>query len=191
MATLSKNGKKLGRPEIPYEPEVGDAICELLATTSKGLKQALDDVNAKLPADKPKLSLISIYRWIERNEPFREQYARARELQAQILHDHAQHEAETTRPAILRRKGKRDGKDFEESSVSDNVQRSRLIVDTELKRASQLWPKRFGEPGKNSGDGDAPVKIQIELVGAAPKRAPKPPPEFCLTPEILQLPKGD
>lgn len=197
MATLSKNGKRLGRPAKPYDPRVGDRICQLLATTTIGLEDALEqavaEVNKQLPADgKVSLGLTTIYWWLEDNPPFAEQYARARERQAGILHDRAQKEAETERTAILKRKGKRGGKDFEEVGVSDNVQRSRLIVDTMLKRAGQLNPKKYGDPGKNSGDNDAPVKIQVEIVGVPQAgRKLKPPPEFVLTPEVRQLPSGD
>jgi hypothetical protein len=186
--TAEPEKKATGRPLIPYDSAVGDAICELLSTTDMGLEEVLEKVKGEFERVP---SLGTIWRWLEREESFARMYARARELQATVIFDRAGRIARTANIAQTKKVGTRNGKKFVELSEGDNVQRSALDVQTSLKRAGSLNPKKYSEKLLNSGDGDAPVKIQIELVGAAPKRAPKPPPEFCLTPEIRQLPSGD
>jgi hypothetical protein len=171
MAKLT--GKPNGRPPIPYNPEIGDRICEILATTTLGLEAALEDVNETF-ATEELVGLTTIYKWLRANEEFSKQYASAREHQAQILHDRAQQEAENFRPAVLSKKGKRGDKDFEETATSDNYNRSRLIVDTMLKRAGQLNPKKYSEKLAVVGDADQPLKLVIEHIGQPqPKAAEK------------------
>lgn len=170
MSKFSKNGKKIGRPSKPFNPEVGDQICQILATTTKGLEQALEEVSESLPVEE-RVSLSTIYWWLEDNPSFSEQYARARERQGGILHDRAQREAETARPGGVKKKTTKPGVNgpqvTETVIAEDNVQRSRLIVDTMLKRAGQLNPKKYGDTTKLIGDADQPLKLQVEFVGAA------------------------
>ena len=139
-----------GRPSA-YDQELADYICERLATTELGLEQILQERrDAKLSS----VSATTIYNWLNQFPEFLEKSARARRMQAELLHDRAQIVAQTALIGKIETvKETKDGT-FAESRISDNVERSKLIVQTMLKRAGQLDSKRFGE------------KVQQEVTGA-------------------------
>ncbi|MFP5230788.1 MAG: hypothetical protein ACLGXA_24490 [Acidobacteriota bacterium] len=186
MATLSKNGKRIGRPEVPCDPTMAAKICLLLSTTTLGLERVLkriEEEDGKAP------SLATVYRWREGDQAFREAYARARQDQADVLFDFAQAEAETARIGTVTKEVKGE-KSSSTTISSDNVQRSNLICEVSMKRAAHLNPKKYSE--KAIATDDAPVKIQVEIVGVPQVgRKLKPPPEFCTVTEVKQLPSGD
>lgn len=167
MAEEVKEKKPVGRPKIPLNPDIGDKICSILATTTKGLEQALEEICKDFP-EEDRVGLTTVYRWLCDNPEFSKQYASAREHQAQILHDRAQKEAEDIRPVILTKKGKRGDKEYDETATSDNYNRSRLIVDTMLKRAGQLNPKKYGDKVTHQGDSANPLSIEVNFVGRKP-----------------------
>lgn len=91
-------------------------------------------------------SMTTIMRWLadDRNEGFREQYARAREIQADALIED-----------IL--------------AVADNmlgdVGRDKLRIDSRKWLASKLMPKKYGDRLQVAGSADEPVKIErIETI---------------------------
>ena len=165
-------GKPTGRPPVTYCPIVGEQICERLATSSKGLRWILEDLISEGVQNVPPLH--NIWKWLEREEGFREQYARARELQATVIHDEAQHEAETLRMGSVKKTTKKGDKTESTDIQSDSVQRSALIVQTMLKRAGQLNPKKYGDKVTHAGDSDSPVSIVIEHIGSAAPKEAKP-----------------
>jgi hypothetical protein len=173
MADEVKEKKPVGRPKIPLNPEMADRICEILATTTKGLEQALEEICKDFP-EGDRVGLNTVYRWLCDNPEFAKQYASAREHQAQILHDRAQKEAEDIRPVILTKKGKRGDKEYDETATSDNYNRSRLIVDTMLKRAGQLNPKKYSEKLMVSGDSSNPLSIEVTFIGQPKEKEEKP-----------------
>ena len=82
-----------------------------------------------------------IYRWLAEVPEFRENSARARELQGDTIIDTAIRYAKkpligTTSTTMAW---------GEKVKTGDNVQRSQLIVQTLLKRAGQLAPKKYGD----------------------------------------------
>jgi hypothetical protein len=85
-----------------------------------------------------------VNRWLQENEDFRNQYAHARELQVQHMADEILEIANDGRNDWMIRQDEKTGK---ESLVPnyDNVQRSRLRVDTYKWLLSKLAPKRFGD----------------------------------------------
>ncbi len=135
-----------GRPSIPYDPEIAEDICEVIATTHLGMEDVLDKLRGANPATP---SLATIYRWLATSEEFREKSARARELQGDSIIDLALKEAYSSRVGVITTE-KEWGT---ETKTADNVERSKLIVQTLLKRAGQLAPKKYGE------------KIQQEISG--------------------------
>jgi hypothetical protein len=95
-------------------------------------------------------------------------------MQAELLHDRAQLAAQnalivhTTRETVNAK-----GETETVTTVSDNVERSKLIVQTMLKRAGQLDSKRYGE------------KVQQEIVGKDGG------PISFVAKSILDKPKGE
>lgn len=136
----------MGQPS-KYSQRIADQICESLAEG-----QSLRRICA---ADgMPRLS--SIFRWLESNQPFREQYARAREIQAETLAAEILDIAdESSRDTYVDENG-HTRTDWEV------VGRSRLRVDARKWIASKLKPKVYGDrPPDNAGADPAAIARAI------------------------------
>lgn len=131
----------MGRPS-KYTDEIADKICERLALGESILKICSGE---EMPSER------AIYRWLESNEEFRQNYARAREQQA----DHYAAEiidlADKDR-ICEKRTIKPDG--GEEIVIVDQTDRTRLQIDARKWYASKLAPKKYGD------------KVQAEVTGA-------------------------
>jgi IS30 family transposase len=155
----------MGRPS-EYDQELADYICERLATTELGLEQVLQE---RRDQGKSSVSATTIYNWLNQFPNFLEKSARARKMQAELLHDRAQIVAQTALIGKVETvKETKDGT-FAESRVADNVERSKLIVQTMLKRAGQLDSKRYGDRTVLAGDPDAPL-VLADAIAKARKR---------------------
>jgi hypothetical protein len=122
-----------GRP-TDYTPELGDYICDQLTQGRSLVSICKED---KMPAT------VSIYKWLREHEEFANNYARARENQADYYADE-----------IL---------DIADSA--EDPQKARLQVDTRKWIASKLKPKKFGDKIDMTTNGkDLPTPI---LGGAA------------------------
>ncbi len=88
---------------------------------------------------------------------FSEQYARARDLQADKLFDEALEIADETSDDWIRTE---DGKKILDH---EHVQRSRLRVDTRKWAAGKLAPKRYGDKLQHTGDGGGPIRVRPDL----------------------------
>ena len=145
---------------MPYDEALADEICELIATTHLGMEDVLNKLRETNPSTP---SLATVYRWREASEEFREKSARARELQGDSIVDLALKEAYTSRIGVIVKDSSKDGRT---ETTSDNVERSKLIVQTLLKRAGQLAPKKYGEKIQQelSGKDGAPLVFQVRRV---------------------------
>lgn len=106
----------MGRPSS-YTPEVAGAICELIETghTSRQI-----DAMPAMP------SWPTVCRWLDANEDFRKQYARARTLSAEALEAEVLHEVRT-------------------AETPEQVQKARVVLDAVKWSAAKRDPKRFGD----------------------------------------------
>lgn len=148
----------IGRPPFPYDSEIAEEICERIATSDDGLEQVIEEL--KLTSGDRIPSLRLVYVWLESSEEFLHKYSRARLLQAQLLHDRAQVQAKTPLIGIVRKVERTGEKETVTETTTDNVERSKLLVSTTLKRASQLDPKKYGDRMALTGsDGKGPAII--------------------------------
>lgn len=123
----------MARPS-KYSQQLADAICELLVD-GKSLRTICS--TAKMP------SRSTVIRWLAVNEAFRNQYARARELQADTL---AEEILDIADKAVLGERLKKDGKGkVLERQTGDMVERSKLMIDARKWYAGKLQPKKYGE----------------------------------------------
>lgn len=142
------------RPALPFDQDLADQICERIATSDDGLEDVLDALRIERGEHLVTPGLTTIYKWLDENEAFAKQSARARELQSHLLFDRAQKQArEPLEGTVIRRFDGKDGVEITETT-SDNVERSKLLVQTTLRRAGQLNPKKYGD------------KFQAELTGS-------------------------
>ncbi len=132
----------MARPSS-YSVKVADTICERLAE-GKSLNSicASDDMPHK----------ATVFRWLSSHDEFRDQYARAREAQADVLFDEILDIANTP---IEGKKTKLD-KDGEvvEISKGDMIEHRRLQIDARKWMAGKLRPKVYGD------------KLDVGLTGA-------------------------
>ncbi len=130
--------RKRGRPSR-YTPELAAVICERLAE-GESLRS--------ICADKAMPGLSTVLGWLfdDKHEGFPEQYARAREAQAELRAD------EIT-----------DIADGVEHGASEAVQAARLRVDARKWIAAKLLPKRYGDKVQHTGDGGGPIRVRPDL----------------------------
>lgn len=139
-----------GRPSA-YTPELAERICNLIATTSRGLAFIVS-TNPGLP------STVTIHAWLadETKADFLRRYLRARERQADLIFDEC---LEIADDASGDAPGKRKG-DHEDVHATEQVARSKLRVDTRMRMAGKLAPKKYGEKLVLGGDEDNPLTVQ-------------------------------
>ncbi len=84
-------------------------------------------------------NIRTVLRWVFKDEAFRQQYAQARELQAELRADEIIDIADDTSEDEIFTE---DGKRFENREF---VNRSRLKIDARKWVAAKLLPKKYGE----------------------------------------------
>lgn len=152
-----------GRPTA-YTPELATAICEQIAD---GLSLRQICVKDGMP------SQSMVFRWLAQPDRvgFREQYARAREAQADKLADEILEIADETEGDFI-------GKELGDGTVvevvdHEHIQRSKLRVDARKWKAAKLAPKKYGDRVINEHGGldGEPVKIEtIRRIIVDPKQ---------------------
>lgn len=121
-------------------PEIKDKICEQLAS-GRSLRSILDDDG--MPASS------AVFRELSLDKLFQEQYARAREAQADALFDEIQEIADDARNDWMERREDRGG-GYELNG--EHVQRSRLRIDARKWMAGKLRPKKYGDSMNIDGE---------------------------------------
>jgi hypothetical protein len=143
-----------GRPTT-YTNETADKICERLAD-GESLRRICSG------EDMP--NKATVFRWLAANEIFRDQYARAREAQAEALADEIIDIAD---------EGLNDSytdKDGNVRTDHDVIARSRLRVDARKWVASKLKPKVYGDVGK--ADDNLPDQTLMQALGELIEKLP-------------------
>ena len=141
--------RKPGRPTI-YSDERAAAICTRLAE-GESLRTicAKDDMPDK----------ATVLRWLLDGEHdwFLEQYARAREAQADHLADEILDIADDGRNDWTKNETGKSLVDHE------HVARSRLRVDTRRWLMARMAPKKYGDRLQHTGDGGGPIRVAPDL----------------------------
>ena len=123
--------RKTGRPSL-YTEALAAEICRRLAE-GETLRSVCRD---KVMPDK-----ATVLRWLadKKKADFRDQYAYAREMQADALFDEALVIADNASGDWM------EGEDGKKTLDHENIQRSRLRVDTRKWAAGKLAPKKYGD----------------------------------------------
>jgi len=110
---------------------------------------------------------MTVMDWIDADPVLSVNYARARDLRADVLHHQMVRAATEPRPAVVVTEGERDGKPFSESKRGDAVDARRLEVDTLKWVLGRMAPKRFGEVTKIeqtvSGPEGRPMQVEARV----------------------------
>lgn len=110
-----------------------DEICEMIADG-----ESLRDVCAR--EDMP--NRTTFFRWLEGSEALSNQYARAKEEQADAIFDEILQIADDARNDWMERNGQDDDG---WRANGEHIQRSRLRIDARKWMAGKLRPKKYGE----------------------------------------------
>ncbi|CAN7599965.1 terminase small subunit protein [Mesorhizobium amorphae] len=141
----------MARPS-EFTQEIANAICERLAE-GKSLRSIC------LADDMP--DRVTIHRWLldPAREAFCNQYARAREMQADTHVDEMQDIADDgSNDYITKTNG--DGSTYEQVN-SEHIQRSKLRIDTRKWVAERMKPKKYGaKVALTDGEG-GPLVVQV------------------------------
>lgn len=129
--------------QTEFNQDIADMICERLADGESLRAITSDDF---MPARS------TIFKWLAQNTEFADQYAHARDEQADTLADDMlaiadQYEAFTDKIDV------------------EHIQRAKLRIDTRKWIASKLKPKKYGDKQILSGDSDSPLKFVINVGG--------------------------
>jgi len=112
----------IGRPS-EFTPEIANEICERLSKGESLRSICADQDGGWMPSD------TTVHRWLAGSEDwqqaFREQYAHARDVQADTKFDQAW--------------------DIADKATPENVAVARLQIDTIKWQAGKLAPKKYGE----------------------------------------------
>lgn len=138
-----------GRP-TDYSQELADDICERIAD-GESLRA--------ICADEAMPNKATVFRWLGRHQEFSDQYARAREEQAESFADEMVAIADERETRVVM-----DG-DGDAVVVFDStaVARNRLRVDTRKWVASKLKPKKYGDKTTTelTGSGGGPIAVDV------------------------------
>lgn len=144
---------KTGRPSS-FTQAKADAICERLA---KGESLRSICVDAAMPDQN------SVYRWLRSFEAFRQQYARAREDQAETIFDEMLGIADdSSRDTVTKEND--DGSTYE-TVDHDHIQRSKLRIEARKWVLGKLAPKKYGEKQQIEHSGS--VTLESLIAGSA------------------------
>ncbi|WP_304679162.1 hypothetical protein [Neisseria polysaccharea] len=127
---MSDKKRPIGRPTT-YNQETADKICELIA---RGMSLRAICASADMPAGG------TVHRWLAEHQDFQEQYARAREEQADGFADEIIDIADSVAPE------------------TGEVAKAKLQIDARKWKAAKLAPKKYGE--KLELDADMRVKVE-------------------------------
>lgn len=150
---MSAVKSKGGRPTT-YSLELASIICSHIAN---GESIRAISAREEMPA------MSSIFLWLSIHKEFAEQYARAKEEQAELLADEIVSIADEEQVFIK----ERDGGMTEVTFDSVAVARNRLRIDARKWVASKLKPKKYGDKLALGGADDLPAiqqNLKVEFV---------------------------
>lgn len=127
-----------------YDQTKADTICGELAS-GRSLRA--------ICADEAMPDKATVFRWLATHETFRDQYARAREAQADALLEEI---------LTIADDGTGDSwtdDDGVERTNHDVIARSKLRVDTRKWAMSKMAPKRYGDRVDHTVDGNVTVQV--------------------------------
>jgi hypothetical protein len=141
----------LGRPS-GYTQEMADIICERLSDGESLRKICLDD---DMPAK------TTVFKWLGAQPTFANQYARAREVQAETMAEEILEISDETSQDTL-------FTEYGDKPNSEWISRSKLRVEARKWLMSKMAPKKYGEKLAIGGADDLPAietKSTLNITG--------------------------
>lgn len=134
-----------------FTPEMAARICERISD-GESLRAILADDG--MPASS------TVFKWLSENAAFSEQYARAREAQADAVFDEILTIADDGRNDWMERENA-DGENIGWAINGEAVRRSQLRIDARKWMAGKLRPKKYGEKLDVEHTGQLEINVTI------------------------------
>jgi hypothetical protein len=158
----------MGRPSS-FTAEIAEEICERIATQPRGIDRICDE-DADMPCAR------TVHRWLNEQEDFCQSYLRAKERQADLLFDQALQIADTPQLGRIVKTKPAKGGDaaadvaatVEEVTEEDMLGHRKLQVDTRLRMAGKLHPKKYGDKTLVGSDPDNPLPTGFQVTFEKP-----------------------
>jgi hypothetical protein len=144
-----------GRPSS-FTQEIADTICQRIADGQS--LRSICSLEA-MPGQ------TTVFRWLESNEAFRDQYARAREVQADTLFDEILDIADDGRNDWIERHDQ-EGTATGYRENGEAMRRSQLRIDARKWMAGKLRPKKYGDKIELEHGGQVIHRIERNIVRA-------------------------
>lgn len=144
-----------------YTDEIADVICDRLSN-GESLRTICSEEG------QPSQSMV--FRWLQGNAAFRENYTRAREAQADAIFDEILHISNTP---VVGEKTKISPNGEVEVTTGDMIEHRRLQIEARKWMAGKLRPKKYGDKieMEHSGSLQVTTKEQRDAAVAAATRA--------------------
>ena len=139
-----------GRPS-EYSTETADEFCARIAEGESLRTICLD---GHMPA------LTTIFRWMRTHEDFRQQYARAKEQQADAMAEEIIDIADDATNDWME-KHDQHGNSIGYQLNGDHVQRSKLRIESRKWLMGKLKPKKYGDKVQTEHSGPDGAAIQV------------------------------
>ena len=141
-----------GRP-TDYNEEIASIICDLVSVSTKGLERICAE-NPELPAE------VTIHRWRSRHPKFGQDYAIAKQKQAELLaHEIIEIADDGSNDTYTNDEG-------HQCTNYDVIARSRLRVDARQWVASKLLPKVYGDKKTEESNNPQETLTKIQALVA-------------------------
>jgi hypothetical protein len=136
MPTKKKaNPKRKGVPS-EFSQSIADKLCHTIQESTLSLRKACNVIG---------FDFSTVKRWLEKYPDFRAQYQASKAIQADELLDEVLEIADdTSQDEIFIESEDKDGKGAKRVPNNEFIQRSKLRVETRLKIAALIAPKKYG-----------------------------------------------
>lgn len=151
--------KPVGRP-TDYSDETVAPILERIAD-GESLRTICE--SAGMPAR------TTVFKWLSKHAEFADQYARAREEQADAVFDEILSIADDARNDWMERGHGENDPGW--VANGEHIQRSRVRIDARKWMAGKLRPKKYGEKQEIEHSGSLVINATIGGVSSAPNRS--------------------
>lgn len=138
---------------MALSPDTETAICERISNGESLRKICLDE---SMPARSV------VMKWLNENSAFADQYARAREVQADYLAEQCVDIADEDPASFIKTESESEIRCLDGAAVAHQ----RLRIDARKWFASKVAPKKYGEKLELAGDEKRPLieKVVLEVV---------------------------
>lgn len=133
----SQERRPVGRPTIPYDPEIAEQICEAIATSIKPITTILRETPGAP-------SYSTWLKWLNSNDELQQFYAQAKAHQADLLVEETIALADEDEGDAEIRINHKTGEPYAVIN-GRNIRRSEVMIKTRQWAAAKFNPKRYGD----------------------------------------------